>query len=156
MQRLTTIYSQPSIEECKNLVNCFLNTFRINNVDFDEMFYYGVFCDTSTYANYDWITVSENINGMYIPPQLLSIYSDSDERINYVETIINQVLRGEIEKPEWMTFVEMESDYGCQKVQPSNFLRLIPKHECYIYLANALISFLYSSNRINTCFNDKI
>ena len=47
---LTTIYSQPSIEAAKKLINCAIDLLVPNGttVNADTMFYYGVFCSSST------------------------------------------------------------------------------------------------------------
>ena len=83
---LTTIYSQPSIEAAKKLINCAIDLLVPNGttVNADTMFYYGVFCSSSTYANYDWRKLIENELPFEVPFNLYSSCSTSNERINYV------------------------------------------------------------------------
>ena len=155
---LTTIYSQPSVESAKKLINCAIDLLVPNGttVNADTMFYYGVFCSSSTYANYDWLKLieSELPFGLpfEVPFNLYSSCSTSDERINYVESVIKDVLMGNITKPEWMIFIEMESNCGCCEVQPSNFLRLLPKEEKYEEFGQRLIDFLYSPNKTTVVY----
>lgn len=151
---LTTIYSQPSIDEVKNLVNTFLRTFGHYEISFDDIFYCGVFCSSTTYANYDWQSLYESGVNFHIPFNLISPCSNLSERLNYVDMAIDEVIKGKITKPEWMQFIEMESSCGdeCCDIQPSNFLRLFPKKEEYITLAEALIKYLYSPSRTKVCY----
>ena len=151
---LTTIYSQPSIEAAKKLINCAIDLLVPNGatVNADTMFYYGVFCSSSTYANYDWCKLMESELTFEVPFNLYSSCSTLDERMNYVESVIKDVLMGNITKPEWMIFIEMESNCGCCEVQPSNFLRLLPKEEKYEEFGQRLIEFLYSPNRTTVVY----
>ena len=146
MKELSLIYSQPSIVSLKEMVNEFIETLSNTNLKIDDMFYYSVFCATITYANYDW----EKLVGcsqFEIPEILYAPCVTSEDREDFVDRIINEVMKGEIEKPEWMTFIEMESDCDACGHQPSNFLRLIPKEEKYKKLGEKIIKFLYSPNR---------
>lgn len=149
---LSLIYSQPSIEPLKNMVNEILYVFNGNVGTIDDLFYYGVFCPTITYANHDWYEMLSETN-MEIPPQLSSSCSTENERINYVDTIIDEIIKGEIEKPEWMTFIEMEETF-CEtcNFSPSTFLRLIPKDEKYRKLGDYILEFLYSPNRTTVIY----
>lgn len=151
---LTTIYSQPSIEPLKELVSNFLTTFGIYDISIDDMFYYNIFCSASTYANYNWEYLIQNSVDFDIPFNLYAPCSTSDERIDYVETIIKDVLLGNIKKPEWMIYIEMEShcDNSLCEQQPSNFLRLLPKDEKYEVIGKSLIEFLYSPNRTSVVY----
>ena len=151
MEVLTTIYSQPSIEALRELVNTFFNVFEIEDKTFDDMFYYGVFCAPETYANNDWESLL-GYNNFDIPQNIYAVCSTSQERVNYVNMIIDEVIKGEIEKPDWMTYVEMETSCNEYDQQPSNFLRLIPKDEKYKELGEKIISFLYSPNRTTVVY----
>ena len=150
---LSTIYSQPSIEEAKKLIDTFLETFGILTLKADDLFYYGVFCSVNNYASYDWHQLYMIGNVQFeIPPVFISVCSTIKEKVNYVKMAINEVLRGEIKKPEWMTFIEMETDNGYCSSQPSNFLRLLPKEEKYKKLGEQLIQYLYSPNRTSVVY----
>lgn len=141
---LTTVYSSPSLEALENLVSCMLHLFS-NGGSASDLFYYGVFCHTETYANFtDWPVDPD----FFIPDDLVAVCSTEQSRWDYVEAIIEKILKGEIEKPEWMEYVEMNAMCGGQA--PSTFLRIIvknPQHEC---LAKTLIEFLYSPSKIVT------
>ena len=149
---LSTVYSQPSIDKVKQLVNTFLDAFGHYTIDFDDMFYYGIFCSASTYANYDWDGLVNQENDFEIPFNLYAPCTTSEDRIEYVENIIEAVMKNEIQKPGWMKFIEMESSCDCYNVQPSNFLRLYPKKEEYKGIGESLIEFLYSPNRTQVVY----
>ena len=102
----TVINSQPSIEALENLISDFLGTFGIAET-IDDMFNYGVFCKPENYANFDYDTTFSN--KLNVPLILSSYQSKEDEKIDYVKKIISQVIRKEIDKPEWMKYVEMNS-----------------------------------------------
>ena len=150
-QIFTCVYSSCSVEEARKLVNSFIRTLvsEYSELNFDNMFYAGVFCATTTYANYEyWDELSVNLER---PEILTSVCSTEQERINYVDEVINAVIKGEIEKPEWM--VEIEGTAVCDEnslMSPSTFLRLIPKDNKYTELGERLISFLYSINLLST------
>ena len=153
MEILSTIYSQPSVEEVKELIDTFLETFGILTLKADDLFYYGVFCSINNYVSYDWHQLYMIGNVQFeIPPVFISVCSSIKEKVNYVKMTINEVLRGEIKKPEWMTFIEMETDNGYCNSQPSNFLRLLPKEEKYKKLGEQLIQYLYSPNRTSVVY----
>ena len=152
MEALSMIYSQPSISEVKKLINQFLFTFKIYDVDANDMFYYGIFCAPETYANYRWDMIYDTEERLEIPPELYAPCTTSQSRTEYVKQIINSVLKYEIIKPEWMKFIEMESTCNHSNNQPSNFLRLLPKKEKYKSIGECLINFLYSPNRTTVVY----
>lgn len=148
MREFCTIYSNPSVEALKKLITTFLDVFGIC-LDPDDMFYYGVFCHVTTYANFKgWEEAKKELD--FIPGIFLEDCATSDDRIEYVEDIINQVMTGEIEKPEWMYYVEENSACDWCEQMPSTFLRLIPKDEKYRELGCRFITFLYSPNRLSS------
>ena len=71
-------------------------------------------------------------------------------REDFVKRIIIEIIRGEIEKPEWLRYVEEEMSCSCCNAAPSTFLFLIPKDEKYRTLAARLLDFLYSPNMMTT------
>lgn len=146
MKELSLIYSQPSVDSLREMVNEFIDVFSDKNLTIDDMFYYGVFCATITYANYEWSYLLVN-NTFDIPEVFYAPCATEEERIDYVIQTMEDVMKGEITKPEWMTYIEMETDCDCYGHQPSNFLRLIPKEEKYKELGEKIIKFLYSPNR---------
>lgn len=143
----TFIYSSPSIEALENLIKSFLATFNIPKT-IDEMFEYGVFCKPETYANFEfWDEAPLNL---CVPDNLTSVCSKPSDRMNYVKMIIEQIIKGEIDKPEWMLYVEQTASCNKFNDAPSTFLTIIPKSDEYRDLANKLIEFLYSPNLLIT------
>jgi hypothetical protein len=146
MKSYTVIYSENSIEACKKLLNEFFVTFNITGVYADDIFYYGVFCKDITYANFsDWGDAPSDLN---IPSTLTNPCNGLETRLEYVNDIMLKILMGEIEKPEWMTYIEMNTSADEYDQAPSTFLYVIPKNTKYTNLAAKLIEFLYSPNMI--------
>lgn len=148
LKSFTVIYSSESVEPVKKLVNTFLDTFHCNpELNFDDLFYVGVFCKPETYANYQgW---DEFPCDVYIPTVLTSITSTNDERLEFVDKTMNNILLGEEIKPEWM--VQVEALEMCENMfAPSTFLYLKPKDEKFVELGERLIEFLYSPNLMTT------
>lgn len=144
MREFTVIYSSASIETAKDLINEFINVFEVRNLTADDMFYFGVFCDSTVYANFrEWDSAPRTL---VIPPILENICSTERERIEFVEDIIDKIMRGEMERPEWMMYVEENAVCDDYEQMPSTFLRLIAKHEDYEKLGEKLLAFLYSPN----------
>ena len=145
----TVIYSQPSVEAFENLMNCFIRTFGIVPT-LDEMFYYNVFCRDITYANYNWSDDTTYLDIESVPESLRNGYAPPDERLDLIHTLIKQITKGEIQKPDWMIRIEMNEEVNEYAMQPSTFLYLIPKEEKYKKLGERLIQFLYSPNLLIT------
>ena len=143
----TFIYSSPCIEPLQELINEMLLIFN-SPLRVDDIFYYGVFCKPETYANYQhWDEAPENLE---VPFELTNTCSTSNDRTNYVNNVIKEVLRGEIDKPSWMIYIEMEEVCNEYEQAPSTFLYIEVKDETYQILAEKLINFLYSPNLIIT------
>ena len=139
----TVINSQPSIEALEKLISDFCSTFGMAET-IDDLFYYGVFCKPQNYANFEF-----NITEVYdfdIPYNITNCQAKEEEKIDYVEKLINQIMRKEITKPEWMKYVEMNASCNEYNQAPSTFLQIIPKEKQYEVLAQRLIEFLYSPN----------
>lgn len=151
MKVLSLIYSQPSIISLKEMVNEFIEILSDTNLTIDDMFYYGVFCATITYANHEWSDVVMN-SDFEIPEILYAPCATAEEREDFVNQVINEIIKGENEKPEWMTYIEMESDCDECGHQPSTFLRLVPKEEKYKKLGEKIVNFLYSPNSITVVY----
>ena len=143
----TYIYSSNSVEKLKDMLNEFFLVFNIPTVTPDDLFYYGVFCKDITYANFKyWNEAPERLD---VPTQLTEPCQTEEERLDYVHYITDLVVRGEIDKPEWMLYVEMEESCNEYDAAPSNFLYLVPKEGKYEKLANRILDFLYSPNMID-------
>ena len=139
----TVINSQPSIEALEKLISEFFDTFGMVET-IDDLFYYGVFCKPQNYANFEF-----DITEVYdfdIPYNITNCQAKEEEKIDYVEKLINQIMRKEITKPEWMKYVEMNASCNEYNQAPSTFLQIIPKEKQYEVLAQRLIEFLYSPN----------
>ena len=139
----TVINSQPSIEALEKLISDFCSTFGMAET-IDDLFYYGVFCKPQNYANFEF-DITENYD-FDIPYNIMNYQANEEEKIDYVEKLINQIMRKEITKPEWMKYVEMNASCNEYDQAPSTFLQIIPKENQYDALAQRLIEFLYSPN----------
>lgn len=150
MRDYTVVYSSASKKALEDLINETLLLFN-SPLSIKDMFYYGVFCKTETYAYYDeWEHAPSDL---FIPPILINDCPKPEEKCDYVNCIINQILKGAIEKPEWMFYVEME-DYKTELcLSPSTFLYIYPKDEKYRNFGEKLINFLYSPNLLITMLN---
>lgn len=150
MKTITFIYSSESVEALKNLFTSLRWVFGYTLIpELDDMFYYGVFCKPNTYSNFDGWDKAQR-EGIDVPEILTAICPTPSEREDFVNRIINEVIKGEIEKPEWMKYVEEEKVCGRCDAAPSTFLTLIPKDEKYKELADRLLGFLYSPNMMIT------
>ena len=146
----TVINSQPSIEAFENLMEEFFNTFGLTET-IGDLFYYGVFFKPQNYANFDF-----NNGDTYdfeIPGILTNVCENENDKIDYVIETMGKVMRKEINKPEWMKYVEMNQCCNDLCMPPSSFLLIDAKEAKYEKLAQRLIEFLYSPNLTITMFN---
>ena len=150
MKTITFIYSSESVEALKKLFTELRRVFGYTTVtELNDMFYYGVFCKQNTYANFNgWEKAQGEV--IEVPEMLTSVCPTPSEKEDFVKRTINEIIKGEIEKPEWMKYVEEESVCSCCNAAPSTFLTLIPKDEKYRTLADRLLDFLYSPNMMTT------
>lgn len=140
-------YSSGTLSSVKNLIDEMFEMFS-SPLKSDDIFYFGIFCAYIIYANFDWLTY--NIDNIEVPDILTSDMTPTSDKINYVETIIDQVLTGKIEKPEWM--VKVEQEYSCFNCQsPSTFLILKAKDEKWEKYGHLLTDFLYSTSHSAVC-----
>lgn len=143
----TFVYSSECVEALKKLFKEMSKVFDIEE-SFDNLFYYGVFCKDITYANFKyWEEAPIDLD---IPFNLTNPCSTQESRLEYVHITMDEVMRGEIEKPEWMIHVEMEDTCNEYEMSPSTFLYLTAKDEKYVNLGERLIEFLYSPNLVIT------
>jgi hypothetical protein len=145
---LTYVYSSPCISYLRELIETLDSTFSIKD-KLDNMFWYGVFCNAETYAYYKYYTRCNEP----VPDLLANENASLSAKLSYVKDIINQVLKGEIEKPGWMFYVEETEAFNKFEDSPSTFLYLIPKDEKYTKFGKALTNFLYSPNLLMTLRN---
>ena len=150
MKTITFVYSSESVEALKKLFTELRGVFGYTTVpELNDMFYYGVFCKSVTYANFNGWEKAQR-EGIEVPEILTAMCPTPSEREDFVKRIIIEIIRGEIEKPEWMKYVEEETVCSCCNAAPSTFLTLIPKDEKYRILADRLLEFLYSPNMMTT------
>lgn len=150
MKTITFVYSSESVEALKKLFTELRWVFGYTTVpELNDMFYYGVFCKPNTYANFNRWEKAQG-EGIEVPEILTSVCPTPSEKEDFVKRIIIEIIRGEIEKPEWMKYVEEEMSCNCCNAAPSTFLTLIPKDEKYRILAARLLDFLYSPNMMTT------
>ena len=150
MKTITFIYSSESVEALKNLFTELRWVFGYTLIpEFDDMFYYGVFCKSVTYANFNGWEKAQR-EGVEVPEILTAMCPTPSEKEDFVKRIIIEIIKGEIEKPEWLRYVEEEMSCSCCDAAPSTFLTLIPKDEKYRILAARLLDFLYSPNMMTT------
>ena len=150
MKTITFIYSSESVKAIKRLFTELRWVFGYTLIpEFDDMFYYGVFCKSVTYANFNGWEKAQR-EGIEVPEILTAMCPTPSEKEDFVKRIIIEIIRGEIEKPEWMKYVEEEMSCSCCNAAPSTFLTLIPKDEKYRILAARLLDFLYSPNMMTT------
>ena len=138
----TVVNSQPSLEALENLIQEFSWTFGLTET-IDDMFFYGVFFKPQDYVNFKF---NENEIDFELPYALSSPCANQREKIDYVKSIMNQIMKKEIKKPEWMKYIEMNMVCNAYGQAPSSFLNIIPKEEKYQKLAERLLEFLYSPN----------
>ncbi len=91
----------------------------------------------------DWATENEGKFG--IP----AVFSDDDDDAWYkaMDDIIDDVLGGKMEKPEW--FVKMEEELeeeNCYGYPPETTLKVVAKDPKYEKLAELVVKFLYSTD----------
>ena len=150
MKTITFVYSSESVEALKNLFTELRRVIGYTTVpELNDMFYYGVFCKQNTYSNFNGWEKAQG-EGIEVPEMLTSVCPTPSEKEDFVKRTINEIIKGEIEKPEWMKYVEEESVCSCCNAAPSTFLTLIPKDEKYRTLADRLLDFLYSPNMMTT------
>ena len=144
------VYSSDSAIALLDLFEELKNTFSITE-NIDDMFYFGIFCNAETYANYKDYDSIENA------PDVLTRPCQSHEtRMDYVKCVMDMVIKKEMQRPEWMIEVEEKAVFNKYGDQPSTFLYLIPKEERYAKLVEKLIEFLYSPTLMITLKNKNL
>lgn len=134
-------YSSTSIIPLKRMVNGFLEALGIEETSFDDLFHYGVFCKTETYANYKWsYTDTQKVD---VPEMLTSGLNSHDTKSYFVENLMRLVITGQVNKPEWMIFIEQE-EMCYEGYPPSTFITLMAKDERFEKLTTLITEFLYS------------
>lgn len=144
-KELSYVYSSPCIYYLKELMGQLGPTFSVKD-KLDDMFWYGVFCNPETYANYrEYRRCDEPV-----PPILMNELESVSSKMDFVKGVIERVVRGEEAKPGWMFFVEEYKAFNEFGDSPSTFLYIVPKDEKYRKFGEALTNFLYSPNLMMT------
>lgn len=124
-------YSEGSLKAVKDLVNEMLKVFGKTET-FDDIFYAEVFLDEDYYY----------LESDSCPEELTS--GDWKQNQDNFAKFKLGILKGEIEKPQWMKNVEESENYDYYRASTS--LELCAKDEKYSDLANALLKYLYSTD----------
>ena len=121
----TVIFTyQHSTTQAKELVAEIIKLSDTPDLTPDDVFYFGEFCHEDVYNDY-----KENY--------------EVDITREGVKNLIDSVLMGEIDKPDWMKEIE-ESENYYDYYSPDLYLHIKPKDDKYKPLADKLISFLNS------------
>ena len=126
----TTIFTwqDDSLAIVKELVNEFIGVIGDSKVTFEDAFYAGVFADAYTYYE------DEDEDDTSTRPEFNS-YEE-------VESLIEDILTGKIEKPEWMNRAEEKESYSYY--EPNRYLYIKAKDAKYENIATLLKKFLNS------------
>ena len=88
MKTITFIYSSESVKAIKRLFTGLRWVFGYTLIpEFDDMFYYGVFCKSVTYANFSRWKEGES-EGVEVPEILTAICYKQYEKEDFVKRII--------------------------------------------------------------------
>ena len=128
-------YSGNAVEPLKQLVNEMLKL-QGSNKTFEDVFYYGVFCEDDDYID------SEHFPKPNYPNDDYRIQNEIN--YNFMQNLKHQIMQGEIDYPQWMKDVDESEDYDY--FSKETFIELIPKDEQYSDLANKLLKYLYSTS----------
>jgi hypothetical protein len=121
-----------------------LNICGIKDKTPDDIFYYGVFCDVTEYTE-----SLDELDENKLPKELPNITVDygTDKykaqikaREKYIENLIESIVKGEKEKPDWLENLEINY-YNFPK---STYLYLITKDDKYSVFADKIKNLLKS------------
>jgi predicted HTH transcriptional regulator len=142
----TVIFTyQDSISQVKELVDEIIKISGKKDISADDVFHYGVFCETYKYKDY----IEDNDHSIEGYPKITiewstetkdEYYKQREVQDKWIEDLKLSIMKSEIEKPDWMTNAE-EGDWS---YDPDRYLNIIPKNEEYKDLADKLIKFLNS------------
>ena len=128
----TVIYMyQNSIDQVKELIQATFDLHDIKDMTPDDIFYYGVFCDNETYLD------AFEYDHEDLPTDIPDDWRSRDE---WMSNLKLSIMKGDVQKPEWMEVREHEDDWW----DPSTYLHLEPKKGKYKSLANSILAVLNS------------
>lgn len=140
----TVIYTyQNSIKEAKELVQEVLDIAGITDKTPDDIFYYGIFCDKDRYFEAEHEDFPKDCPEIdystpYNSEERRAIYAAQDKWLGDIKL---SIMKGEIEKPNWMVDAE-EEDYDGWS--PDSYLYLVPKDNKFKGLADKISKLLGS------------
>jgi len=139
----TVIYTyQDSVKEAKELVQEVLTMMGIEDKTPDDIFYYGVFCDDDTYLeNDDDLPDEAPTIGWGEGTTKETREAQRKIQKDWFDAIKLSIIKGEVEKPEWMESAEEGYDDGWN---PDTELHLLVKDERFRGLADKIKSLLNS------------
>lgn len=130
----TVIFTyQNNVNEAKELVQEMLNLMGETEKTADDIFYYAIMCEDDVYME------AEDYG--FDPPE--GMPTDYQEQQAWFENLKIQVIKGEIERPQWMIDIE-EGEHYYDYYAPPCYLNIIPKEDKYAVLAEKLLRFLNS------------
>ena len=130
----TEIYTwqNNSVKPCKEMLQEFLTAFEIDKT-FDDLFYVNGFCDIYTYKEY----LSEHEG---------DTLDDTDLSTEEVEAIIEDVLQGKIQRPDWIIAAEESTNWN--NFPPQSYITIKAKDPKYDVLTQKIEKFLSSPENV--------
>ena len=136
----TTIYTfhDGCIGPLKELVNEMLSV--LNHTEkFDDIMIAGIFLDSYRYI--DIFEDNDTIEG-FTYEECINIPRGELSNYDYIKALVEDILHGRIDKPEWMTKIE---EYIRDESYADSNLYICAKDPIYQPLCNKLLNFLNSS-----------
>lgn len=144
-------YSEGSIDACKELINEIFKTFGVDK-KCDDVFiltllaedfeiYYEYFEDDDDEDEDDKNGSEEDEKGLISEDELQQL--NVDKREKYIESLIEDIYNGKVEKPKWMLKAEQKTNY--YDLSPSTSLYIVSKEPQFEKLAKLIKEFLYST-----------
>ena len=145
-------YSEGSIDACKELINEIFKTFGVDK-KCDDVFILTLLAeDFEIYYEYfenddddddegEEDGGEEDEKGFISEDELQQL--NVDKREKYIESLIEDIYNGKVEKPKWMLKAEQKTNY--YDLSPSTSLYIVSKEPQFEKLAKLIKEFLYST-----------
>ena len=145
-------YSEGSIDACKELINEIFKTFGVGE-KCDDVFILTLLAeDFEIYYEYfenddddddegEEDGGEEDEKGFISEDELQQL--NVDKREKYIESLIEDIYNGKVEKPKWMLKAEQKTNY--YDLSPSTSLYIVSKEPQFEKLAKLIKEFLYST-----------
>ena len=146
-------YSEGSIDACKELINEIFKTFGVDKKcddvfiltllaeDFEIYYEYFEDDDDDDEDEDDKNGSEEDEKGLISEDELQQL--NVDKREEYIESLIEDIYNGKVEKPKWMLKAEQKTNY--YDLSPSTSLYIVSKEPQFEKLAKLIKEFLYST-----------